>query len=197
MDQIKAPATAYRNASTFRQRAALRLGNGFDGEFDIFGGELRMAFGKPGNGIGTGHHAHILARTIAPGYSTANLHGSTDPERFSLPRPFHREGQHWMLPREARRLFAHQNRCAPIGRARPTLPIRRAAFCLGRTSLGRCHFSTSDHSRSVIPGSDESMFSIAVTTRVSSCVASIFLKSFRMIGFAGSVKHKNSSSSPF
>lgn len=47
MDQIEAPAPAYLNASTFRQRAALRLGNGFDGEVDIFGGELWMALGKP------------------------------------------------------------------------------------------------------------------------------------------------------
>ena len=108
MVQIEAPETAYLNATTLHQRVALRLKNGIDREIDIFGGELRMARGKPGTEGGTGH-ADILARSTAPGYSAAGLPTTTNPELQSLPRPLHRKWRHEILQRQACRLFSREN----------------------------------------------------------------------------------------
>ena len=108
VDQIKAPETAHLNAATFRQRAALRLNNGFDGEIDIFGSELRVALGKPRDERGTGH-AHILARSSAPGYSAAELRRATNPELQRLPRPLYRKRLHQVSQRQMCWLSSRKN----------------------------------------------------------------------------------------
>lgn len=74
--------------------------------------------------------------------------------------------------------------------------VPSAATSNGMRRILRRHLSTSVHSTSVISGSDERMSRRAASTRVSSCVASIFLRNFRVVGVAGSVKHRNSSTSP-